>query len=290
MSTLAVTLSPRPIYLNAKKIDPQDPGDHHSQFDRRAESRSAQTPEGARALQVDPRALSHVLTDVLTAHSSSCDRLVRVSLTTPKDFGEVRPAARRFCAELQARGESSLVMTDRREDRSEHLFGFIGTTQRRNGEIVRQWCEGTGGALRHQLAGSVGGWRQWAETGERRALSEHMARATAYMLHEWPEGQRSAGDVYSSGVLGPVVRVITETPTREELLQALRAGADGLRVDPGPEDAPQPRRGVTPRELATGECARCRGSLAGRRADCATCSTRCRMALSRSRRAGGAPS
>jgi hypothetical protein len=251
---------------------------------------------------VDVHAASAILADVLREHAPEGSKLLRLSLTTPKDFGSIDGVARRYVSELHESGDSALLCTDKRDDGAEHEYG-ICLTEREPEELVERWTAMTGAARRWQLCGTVGGWTTARRTGEWGSLRENLERVTAYAVKPWPSGtgERTSRDVYGAGLLLPVARVlvsriVVRELTREELLAGLvpprrpDEGADGLRVDPTPENAPQARRGVTRAIVEAGRCARCGRSLAGRRVDAATCSSRCRMAVSRSRRAGRAAS
>ena len=134
-------------------------------------------------------------------------------------------------------------------------------------------------------------------TGDPSLLRGNLEAVLGYSGKPWPEGERTEQDVYSAGVLRPLSRLVLAVPsirivvpTAEELVAALRAEQDGRQALPESEKPVAPRRGVTGNESEAGRCLHCGASLADRRVDAATCSVRCRMAVSRARRAERSPS
>jgi hypothetical protein len=206
-------------------------------------------------------------------------RLVRLSLTTPDDFGPVGRPAREYLAILEADGDSAIMLVDKRDDSSEHLYGFA-LTGRTKEQLVAEWARITGASLRWQLAGEVHGWRAYAERLDAGILAMHLGRACEYACKPWPleTGRRGPGDVYAVGGFSALMARPGAEPARTSVTAHPRS--NGAPVTPEPSTG---RTAVT-RAAPSSACAVCGRSLDGKRADAATCEGRCRVRLHRSRK------
>jgi hypothetical protein len=256
-------------------------------LDERRENTREEIPDHRSTTAIDLKGLTQLVLETTRDHASPRDRLVRLSLTTPRGFGPVGPAGAAYVEQMQESGEAVMLLVDRRVDESEHLYG-IALTPRTNAELVERWVEGTGAARRCQMSGGVRGWATMQRTGESGLVRENLEAVLGYSAKSWPEGERTEADVYSAGVLRPLSRLVLEVPTvrlvvptAAELLAGLRAGSGGLRADPGPADAP-----VT----LLRACGACGASLDGRRVNCQHCDGACRVRAFRARQAERAAS